>query len=98
MVHREFYDQIAAGTKRFEMRTATPRWLTLARHVTEASSRGEEIVAVIMCGPLIHRRQLLLAEVVSDRASTFLGRPLSTQERNDVGSGPVVVFHLGATL
>ncbi len=95
MVRREYYDQIVAGSKTFEVRKATERWRSVAIHLETAGGIHE---AVFICGRRpVHRRQLV-GTYLSDNAREALGREPSEQERKDLGDGEVITFSLGRML
>lgn len=93
-VRKPYFQEIAAGRKRVEIRRASPYWLRFHDKVEAAVARGERVEATFLCGPRWHRRVVVDVEKWVDAASG-LGRPLSEQGRKDVGDGPVIAFRLG---
>jgi len=87
MVRREYYDAIANGSKTWEYRKATKRWLTVAgKKPTEA---------VFVCGAHRIMRRRILQVHHYDSAFTALGRPLHESELDMLGDGPVLGFEIG---
>ena len=89
-VRKKYFELIVAGSKSNEIRRATPHWRKVAAR--------QPNLAVFLCGRLKpHWREVLQVTVEEDEgaAERILGRPLSSQGLQDVGSGPVVVFWLG---
>lgn len=93
-IRGEYFDQIVAGTKIIEVRRASPRWTAIAANI--ASVKGHAM-AVFVCGRKSHRREIL-GVMWMRTAEQALGRKPSPQGQQDLGSGPVFAFLLGAEM
>lgn len=94
-IRRTYFDQIVAGTKRSEIRRDSPFWHRRADKAFNILLHGGGVVAVFVCGPLVHRRALAgIREWPT--AKEALGRAPSEQGLADIGDGPVLEFLLGA--
>lgn len=89
-IRRIYFDQIKAGTKKVEVRRASPYWM---KAMMRGSGSVRE-VAVFVYGPDVHRREIT-AWSLHDNAEEVLGRELSAQGKKDVGRGKVIAVHLG---
>lgn len=84
-IRRRYFDQIVAGDKREEIRTDKTHWSWLLTAPPQ--------VAVFICGKDIHRR--MITRIYKDDPEKVLGRPLSSQGREDVLSNPAIIIELG---
>jgi len=92
-VRREYYNAIAAGTKTSELRGDTPYWRNIARKVQLEFDASRKVEGVFVCGKDVLRKNITCVSYHKS-AEVALGRPLSEQGMKDVGSGPVIAFHV----
>ena len=88
-----YFDQIVRGDKTVELRKTSPYWLSRANRLL--ASKARLWVAVFVCGPHVHRREIIAIKF--GKASEFLKRELSEQGKRDLGGDDpeVVAFFLG---
>jgi hypothetical protein len=90
-VRRQYYDQIVAGTKTFELRPATFHW-----DKRFGDGKHEDYIggtASFLCGKDVHRREMEAIEEVNTEKR--LGRPLSEQGRKDIPTDTAWCVELG---
>jgi len=79
-VRRIYYDQIAAGTKKFELRAGSGYWRTMLFH------RNPPDVAVFICGrePVLRFKIKNISLIKTSEIPALLGRPISDQGIRDL--------------
>jgi len=95
-VYRQYFDLIASGEKKVELRQMTRYWVGRGVAASAALLRGEDVTGVFVCGR--DRRDVDVISVgFQEQASSILHRELSEQGKKDLGGeDPVVVaFYLG---
>lgn len=85
-VREEYHEEIVAGTKRRELRRASPRWMRFLER--------RPVVGVFLSGRRpVHRRRIPGVRYIGS-AREALGRDPSDRGRLDLGEGGVVEFDL----
>jgi len=92
-VRRIYFDAIKSGSKTSELRGETPYWMNIARKVQLELNEGRQVEAVFVCGKDVLRKNIRCITYHKE-AEEILCRPLSEQGLKDVGTGPVIAFHV----
>lgn len=96
-IRRVYFDQIKAGTKTSEFRSANRYWKGRVNRMDRASDGGRAIQAVFVSGREVHRR-FIIGWLEYPSARRVLGREPSAQGLKDLGPGRVIAFELGDVL